>query len=123
MASATACKDSQVTAAMAWRVKYRKVDLVGALLKLIQRIESLGVHPSNRGTVYPTGLRCKSLCSRVMQAGFSKEEVCHQFVAVEETPIEHIHSRGKKLCEWVQIQQGVQPEGRTSLHLLQCSIR
>ena len=82
-------------AAMAWRVKYRKADLDGRALKLKQRIESLGVHPGNRGGVYPSGLRCRSLCRAVVQAGFSKEEACHQLLAVEEPPADDIRSRGE----------------------------
>ena len=84
-----------MVAAMAWRVKYRRIDQQGDIQKLKLRLENLGVHPQNRGGVYPTGLRCKSLCVDVLKAGFLKEEVCHQMVVVEETPAQHIRSRGE----------------------------
>ena len=74
-------------AAMAWRVKYRKAGTQGANVKLKQRIEHLCVRPENRGSVYPAGLRCKALCGNVVNAGFAKEEFCHQLVAVEDTPL------------------------------------
>ena len=86
--SASSSKESLIAAASALRVKYRK------LTKLKQNIANLGTHMSNRGGQYPSGLRCKGLCLSVLEAGFSKEDVNHQLVAVEETPAEHIRSRG-----------------------------
>ena len=88
------CSASLMTAAMAWRVKYRKIDHDGKVIRLKLRIESLGVHPKNRGGVYPAGVRCKGLCVDVVEAGFVKEEVNHAVVVVEETPAERIRSRG-----------------------------
>ena len=82
-------------AAMAWRVKYRKAGTQGANVKLKQRIEHLCVRPENRGSVYPAGLRRKALCGNVVNAGFAKEEFCHQLVAVEDAPPEHFRSRGQ----------------------------
>jgi hypothetical protein len=35
------------------------------------------------------------LCVDVLEAGFVKEEVMHQMVVVEETPVDHIRSRGE----------------------------
>ena len=81
-------------AAMAWRVKYRKTDEDGKVVRKKVSIDSLGVHPKNRGGVYPSGVRCKSLCVEVIEVGFIKEEVNHAVVAVEETPAAHIRSRG-----------------------------
>ena len=83
-------------AAMAYRVKYRKVDRDGKAMKIRVRVENMGVHWKNRGGVYPAGVRCKSLVVEVVEAGFVKEEVEHGFVAVEQAPVEEIiRSRGK----------------------------
>ena len=82
-------------AAMAWRVKYRKVDLDNRPVRKKLRVGTLGVHPKNRGGVYPGGLRCVTLAEDVLVTnGFLKEEVNHQVVVVEETPVDEIRSRG-----------------------------
>ena len=73
-----------MVAAMAYRVKYRKVK------KMSARVESMGVHKKNRGGVYPAGPRCKSLCANVVEVGFLKEEVNHACIAVEEAPMEEL---------------------------------
>ena len=83
-----------MTAAMAWRAKYRKTLPDGKVLRAKLRIESLGVHLKNRGGVYPAGVRCKSLCEEAIEVGFVKEELNHAGVAVEETPTEDVRSRG-----------------------------
>ena len=70
-------RESVVMAAMAWRVKYRKAGAEQEVAKLKPRIENLCVHPENRSSVYPAGVRCKSLCADVLNAGFAKEEFCH----------------------------------------------
>ena len=80
---------------MAWRVKYRKLDSAGNVLRMRLPVHTLGCHPKNRGGVYASGLRCKGLCIEVVEAGFVKEEVDHAGVAVEETPLEDAASRGK----------------------------
>ena len=73
-----------MTAAMAWRVKYRKIEDAGKVIRMKLRIASLGVHPKNRGGVYPAGVRCKGSCVDVVEVGFVKEEVNHAGVVVEE---------------------------------------
>ena len=40
-----------MVAAMAWRVKYRETDAAGQATKIIVRIEYVGVHKKNRGTL------------------------------------------------------------------------
>ena len=79
---------------MAWRVKYRKCDHNGKAIKVKFHIGSLGVHPKNRGGVYPAGIRCKSLCTEVGDVGFLKESVEHCCIAVEDMPIDIARSRG-----------------------------
>jgi hypothetical protein len=96
MADSKQCGASLMIAAMAWRVKYRKTDEGNKVVRKRLRVENLGVHPKNRGGVYPSGVRCKSLCVEVMDVGFIKEEVNHAVVAVEETPAAHIRSRGEE---------------------------
>ena len=67
-------------AAMAYRVKYRvmeKAENSNTLPKMQVRIENLGVHKMNRGGVYPSGLRCKSLCTDVVTVGFLEEDATH----------------------------------------------
>jgi len=85
----------QVTKAMAWRVKYRKLDKDADAIKIKLAVQALGVHPMNRGGVFPSGSRCKHLCQEVFEAGFVKEEVNHAFVVVEEVPLDQARSRGK----------------------------
>ena len=70
-----------IMAAMAFLVEYRRVR------KINVRIGSMGVHKKNRGGVYPAGIRCKSLCVEVLEAGFVKEEVSHVCIAVKEAVI------------------------------------
>ena len=97
MPDAKECSASLMTAAMAWRVKYRRVGLDNKVVRTKVRIECLGVHPKNRGGVYPAGVRCKSLCVDVVDVnGFVKEEVQHSVVTVAETPAEHVPSGGEK---------------------------
>ena len=83
-----------MVAAMAYRVKYRKLDTDGKVCKILVRIESMGVHKKNRGGVYPAGVRCKSLCVEVLKAGFVKEEFNHAFIAVEEAPVAEVIRAG-----------------------------
>ena len=81
--------------AMAYRAKYRKQNADGRPLKVIIRIENMGVHRQNRGGVYPGGRRCVSLCEESCTSGFVKEEFSHAVVVVEEKPIEEVlRSRG-----------------------------
>ena len=87
---------SVVTASACWRVKYRLVTKDNVIIRKKIRIEYLGVHPKNRGGVYPAGVRVKSLAVEVLDSGFVKEEVNHAVVVVEEPPAEEIRSRGKK---------------------------
>ncbi len=86
MADSKEMNQSLITAAMAWRVKYRKITADSLVVRMKLQIGDLGVHRKNRGNVYPSGLRCKSLCEEVLEAGFAKEEVNHACVAVEEVP-------------------------------------
>ena len=85
----------QMVAGMAWRVKYRQLDQHGLPTKVRTLIQFLGVHPRNRGGIYPAGVRCKGLCLEVVDAGFLKEEVNHALVGVGEIPSEHIKDRGQ----------------------------
>ena len=87
-----------VAQAMAWRVKYRVAQPNpsgrAGNYRFPIPIRSLGVHPHNRGGVYPSGIRCQSLCQEVLKTGFCKEEVNHAAVVVQEIPHEHIGTRG-----------------------------
>ena len=83
-----------MTAAIAYRVKYRQTDDDGKVVRRKVFFQSAGVHPKNRGGVFPSGARCMSLCEEVLEVGFVKEEVSNSFVAVEETPLAEIRSRG-----------------------------
>ena len=85
---AVGSKGSLIAASSAYRAKYRKP------MKLRQNIAHLGTHRSNRGGHYPAGPRCKNLSVEVIEAGFAKEDMGHQLVAVEETPADHIRSSG-----------------------------
>ena len=74
--------------AMAMRIKFRKHDHDGIFRKVPLPVMGMGAHKKNRGGQYPAGVRCKSLCSEVLEAGFLKEEVNHCCVVVEEIPVE-----------------------------------
>ena len=76
-----------MVAAMALRVKYRKVDDNGRAIKQMLPIGQTGPHPANRGGVYASGDRVVGLCKDVLQAGFCKEEIDHGCVAVEAMPL------------------------------------
>jgi hypothetical protein len=82
-----------VVMAMAWRVKYRVMDAHGSVLQRFIPIMSLGPHMMNRGGVYPSGIRCKSLNVEVLTKGFAKEECNHTGVCVEERPAEEVTGR------------------------------
>ena len=84
-----------MTAAMAYRVKYRKLNPIGIAQKMHVPIVNSGVHRNNRGGVYPAGIRCKSLCASVVSQGFLKEEVNHVCIAVEEAPVHEIIKSGR----------------------------
>ena len=84
-----------MNAAMAWRVKYRLKDEDGKTIKTHSLFQTLGCHQKNRGGLYPSGIRCKNLCVEVLEAGFVKEEVTHQLVAVEEYPVDFIKQEAK----------------------------
>jgi hypothetical protein len=88
------CISGIVTAAMAWRVKYRKLDDNGKVVRKHIPIQNMGVHPRNRGGIYPAGIRCKSLCQELLTNGFLKEECNHVGIAVEEVPYENVIQRG-----------------------------
>ena len=88
---------SLAVSGMAWRVKYRQTDANGKVVKIFVSIGSLGVHPKNRGGVYPAGKGCRNLCIDVVgNFGFLKESVEHAVVTVEEVPTEIASSRGKE---------------------------
>ena len=83
-------QESLMIQAMAYRVKYRKATNTGQAIKTSVHIQNMGAHRKNRGGIYPSGLRCKNLCTEVLTAGFSKEEVNHACIAVEEAPTQEI---------------------------------
>ena len=90
MAPAQSKADSDegvMVTAMAWRVKYRKVDDNNIPIKQMLAIGQTGPHPSNRGGVYACGDRVQGLCKDVLQTGFCKEEIDHGCVAVEAMPL------------------------------------
>ena len=82
---------------MAYRVKYR-IDQKNYRLDLA--IRCLGTHKKNRGTVYPSGLRCKTLTVEVLKSGFLKEEVNHACIAVEEPPPEAFPKGGESASSY-----------------------
>ena len=86
---------SLVTHAMALRVKYRRVDAEGKPIKTKIGLSTAGIHPKNRGGLYPSGRRCKALAVDVVgKVGFLKECVEHSAVAVEEPPASFIKQLG-----------------------------
>ena len=59
-----------MAAGMAWRVKYRKLDANGQVLRIKLPVNTLGSHRKNRGGVYASGLRRKDLCTDVLTKRF-----------------------------------------------------
>ena len=89
-----------IVASGAFRAKFRLRDADDRPIKMKLQIKELGVHPDNRGGVYPTGRRCVQLTISVLQKGFSTEEVSHACVAVEETNVEEaIRIYGQEKCK------------------------
>ena len=70
-----------VRAAMALRVKYR----ISGERKLIS-LGRLGVHPMNRGGVYPQPDTVRNLGLDLLNTGFNENEANHEGVCVEEVP-------------------------------------
>ena len=79
-----------IVAAMAWRVKYRVSENCNKFVPILW----LGVHKQNRGSVYPAGLRCRALGESSVTRGYSKEEVNHAGVVVEERPLAAVAEPG-----------------------------
>ena len=70
-----------VRKAMAYRVKYR---LPGQRRKI--PLSRLGVHPQNRGGVYPQPDTVRNLGLKIIIKGFNQSEADHEGVCVEEMP-------------------------------------
>ena len=70
-----------VRAAMAFRVKYR----ISGERKHIS-LPRLGVHPMNRGGVYPQPDTVRNLGLELLNTGFNENEANHEGVCVEEVP-------------------------------------
>ena len=75
----------EVKKAIAFRVKYRISSNTGQMKRRLA-LNLLGVHPDNRGGVYPQGDVVKNLGIRLARTGFSQEEADHQGVCVQEPP-------------------------------------
>ena len=83
-----------VRKAMAWRVKYRVLDNDRLPIPLCR----MGVHPANRGGMYPQADTVRNLGLTIIRTGFSQSEANHEGVAVEEVPFckraDHSRSSG-----------------------------
>ena len=79
-----------VRKAMAFRVKYR-LDNKKRLIALSR----LGVHPQNRGGMYPQPDTVRNLGLKIITKGFNQSEANHEGVSVEEIPCSEraAHSR------------------------------
>ena len=80
-------KRGNCSAAMAYRAKYRVKE---GPAKQYVAIQWLGVHKKNRGGAYPSGLRCRALGLGSLARGFSKEELNHAGVVVQERPLSEV---------------------------------
>ena len=70
-----------VRKAMAFRVKYRV-----SMNKKRIALARLGVHPHNRGGMYPQPDTVRNLGMSIMAIGFNGSEADHEGVCVEEVP-------------------------------------
>ena len=75
----------QIRRAMAYRVKYRIEDA-----KRQMDLSLLGVHPRNRGGVYPSPETVQNLTLALLETGFSVDEANHEGVCVQELSLIHI---------------------------------
>ena len=76
----TAMDIGLVRRAMAFRVKYRVSE------KLEISLSRLGVHPQNRGGMYPQPDTVRNLGLKTTTKGFNQSEANHEGVSVEEMP-------------------------------------
>ena len=76
-----ALDDGLVRKAMALRVKYRVSDKSTSI-----PLCRMGVHPANRGGVYPQPDTVRNLGLQIMSSGFNQSEANHEGVNVEEVP-------------------------------------
>ena len=74
-----------VRKAMALRVKYRVPTGCGDAKRRLA-IKILGVHPNNRGGVYPQGDVAKGLAVKLAEKGFVQEVADHMGVCVQQPP-------------------------------------
>ena len=86
-----------VRKAMAWRVKYRMKSEKGQDKRRLP-LQLLGVHPSNRGGVYPQGEVVKTLGIKLAGLGYNQEVADHQGVAVEQAPNEYYGEYNRRKC-------------------------
>ena len=70
--------------AMAFRVKYRIVEHGQAKRRI--NVGAMGVHPKNRGGIYPNEERVKQLCVSILQVGCDEADANHNGVVVQEIP-------------------------------------
>ena len=84
--------------AMAYRVKYRIV-AYGQDKRQIP-IGALGVHPHNRGGIFPNPDRVKQLCSSILKTGFEDADANHNGVCVQEYPPGSHPGGYKTMLEW-----------------------
>ena len=75
----TAMDIGLVRQAMAFRVKYR-------VAKKVISLSRMGVHPQNRGGMYPQPDTVRNLGLKILSKGFNQSEANHEGVCVEEIP-------------------------------------
>ena len=75
----TAMDIGLVRQAMAFRVKYR-------VAKKVISLSRMGVHPQNRGGMYPQPDTVRNLGLKILSKGFNQSEANHEGVSVEEMP-------------------------------------
>ena len=88
VAAEPAVTAGEMRKAIAFRVKYRVATGCGNAKRRLA-IKILGVHPKNRGGVYPQGDVAKGLAAQLADKGFVQEVADHMGVCVQEPPPEH----------------------------------
>ena len=73
---------TQVSSARQWP----SVSNIGSMLKKVIALSRLGVHPQNRGGMYPQPDIVRDLGLQIMPIGFNESEANHEGVSVEEMP-------------------------------------
>ena len=94
--------------AMAFRVKYRIVEHGQAKRRI--NIGAMGVHPKNRGGIYPNEDRVKQLCVSILQVGCDEADANHNGVVLQEIPADEAPKGYQTILQFNEAQTSCKPD-------------